>query len=80
MSIKMLREHLCADQAKWQGEWPDDIREAVNGLIHKIDQHRPLGADGTHGDLHTPTCGCEGIPILLSVDASKDPMYLFKYI
>ena len=28
-------------------------------LIDEIDVHRPLGSDGKHGRLHTPTCGCE---------------------
>jgi hypothetical protein len=31
----------------------------VNRLIQRIDTHRPLGSDGKHGRLHTPTCGCE---------------------
>lgn len=31
----------------------------IDRLIAEIDQHRPLRADGKHGDLHTPTCGCE---------------------
>ena len=22
-------------------------------------RHRPVGSNGKHGDLHTPTCGCE---------------------
>ena len=59
MSIKMLREHLCADQARWQAEWPSDIDSAVYVLIRMIDKHRPLGVDGKHGKLHTATCGCE---------------------
>jgi hypothetical protein len=62
VSIKMLREHLCADQARWQREWPSDIDSAVHVLIKMIDRHRPLGANGKHGDLHTPTCGCEDKP------------------
>ena len=59
MSIKMLREHLCADQARWQAEWPPSIDSAVHVLIAMIDKHRPLGSDGKHGDLHTDTCGCD---------------------
>jgi hypothetical protein len=59
MSLKMLREHLCTDQARYQTEWPSGIRSAVDVLIEMIDRNRPLGTDGKHGDLHTLTCGCE---------------------
>lgn len=31
-------------------------------LINEIDRHRPLGPDGTHGNLHTASCGCEDKP------------------
>lgn len=24
--------------------------------------HRPVGSNGKHGSLHTPTCGCEDKP------------------
>lgn len=60
MSIKILREMMCAAQ---QGnDWPEDVRLAVHDLIDRIDLHRPLGLDGTHGDHHTETCGCEDKP------------------
>jgi len=58
----MLREHLCSDQARWQTEWPEGIQSAVDVLINMIDRHRPLGANGKHGNLHTATCGCEDKP------------------
>jgi hypothetical protein len=64
MSLKMLREHLCADQAKWQSEWPEGIQAAVDVLINMIDRHRPLGTDGKHGNLHTSTCGCEDVKLV----------------
>jgi hypothetical protein len=66
-SPKMTREALCAAQTNLlrRGEmgidvdrvplWMDDIQ----ALINQIDLHRPLGSDGKHGNLHTPTCGCE---------------------
>lgn len=60
MSIKMLREDLCRWQV-FQSDWPPSIASAVDVLIAMIDKHRPLGNDGKHGDLHTPTCGCEGV-------------------
>lgn len=62
MSIKMLREHLCQDQARYQGQWPSDIDSAVDVLVNMIDRHRPLGSNGKHGDLHTSQCGCEDKP------------------
>lgn len=65
MSIKMLREHLCADQARWQNEWPEGIKSAVDVMIDMIDRHRPLASNGKHGDLHTSTCGCEDKPRLV---------------
>lgn len=61
MSIKMLREDLCRRQVQSK-DWPDSIASAVDVLIAMIDKHRPLGTDGKHGDLHTPTCGCEAVP------------------
>jgi hypothetical protein len=62
-SLKMLRETLCVAQIAL-GIEPDDIerviihRERVQRLIDEIDVQRPLGPDGKHGKLHTPTCGC----------------------
>ncbi|MBD3941961.1 hypothetical protein IF188_09665 [Microbacterium sp. NEAU-LLC] len=32
--------------------------DQIAELVREIDRHRPLGIDGKHGDLHTPTCGC----------------------
>lgn len=60
MSLKMLREDLCRRQVQ-ADQWPSDIASAVDVLINMIDRHRPLGQDGSHGDLHTPTCGCEDV-------------------
>ena len=58
MSVKMLRERLCAEQVH-ASEWPENIRSAVDVLINMIDRHRPLGPDGKHGERHTSTCGCD---------------------
>jgi len=62
-SLKMLRETLCAARA-WllaplRSESDDRHAERIGRLIDEIDRQRPLGSDGKHGDLHTPTCGCE---------------------
>lgn len=57
--LKILREHLCRFQSNPVEDRPADISAKVAHLINEIDVHRPLDAGGKHGDLHTPTCGCE---------------------
>lgn len=60
-SPKMLREALCVAQSalSHQAVSPDRHIAALGRLIDECDRHRPLGNDGKHNDLHTPTCGCE---------------------
>ena len=70
-SLKMLRETLASAQSALLAQLPVPMPEATRGvrialdserigrLIAEIDRQRPLGPDGKHGDLHTPTCGCE---------------------
>ena len=62
-SPKMIRETLCvAQSAVGRFSGPDRRREHIERLqrlIDECDRHRPLGPDGKHGELHTPTCGCE---------------------
>jgi len=70
-SLKMLRETLASAQSALLAQLPVPMHEADRGvriaidaerlgrLIAEIDRQRPLGPDGKHGDLHTPTCGCE---------------------
>lgn len=55
-SPKMLRERLC--QQATCAPTPH-IREEIEQLISMLDECRPLGTDGKHGDLHTSMCGCE---------------------
>lgn len=67
-SPKSLREKLCIQETHIP-ETGDSLelrtRMAFGELLHVLDIHRPLGNDGKHhasgghGDLHTPTCGCE---------------------
>ena len=68
--LKALREALCVAQIAmgYMLTDPDDTedtarliaqRERIEQIIAEIDRHRPLGPDGKHGELHTPTCGCE---------------------
>jgi hypothetical protein len=55
---KMLREYLCSQQHYA----PDRLTSnEIGHLIAVLDRHRPLGPDGKHGNLHTPTCGCEDV-------------------
>jgi len=56
--LRRLREALCRAETG-----SGALHRAVLGsLIDEIDRHRPLGPDGTHGDRHTATCGCEDAP------------------
>lgn len=52
---KMLRETLCLAQSVITSKMHLD---RIQQLIDECDRHRPLGIDGKHGNLHTPTCGC----------------------
>ncbi len=53
---KLLTEYLCS-QLPYVPDTP--TREAIEHLIGVLHSHRPVGSNGKHGDLHTPTCGCD---------------------
>lgn len=60
---KMLRETLCRVQNLlifYGGSqtYPIDLA-IIQRLINECDRQRPLNVNGKHGNLHTPTCGCE---------------------
>src|SRR4051812_49217617 len=62
---KSLREMLCVAQSRIGNSNEDPGRKAgfinmLSNIIVLIDNQRPLGPDGKHGDRHTPYCGCEG--------------------
>jgi hypothetical protein len=63
---KALREALCvAEHAVNSTVEPQNQHGApriLAALIRECDRHRPTGPDGTHGDRHTMTCGCEDVP------------------
>ncbi|EHK86398.1 hypothetical protein [Rhodococcus pyridinivorans] len=66
-SLKVVREALCVAQTAIGIFWTQpNIRprhiETLQNLIDDIDRQRPIGTDGKHGNLHTPTCGCEDKP------------------
>jgi hypothetical protein len=65
-ALHALRETLALSQSALANRDPEPrIRHdlaRLQVLIAEIDRNRPLGTDGTHGDLHTPTCGCEDAP------------------
>lgn len=55
---KSLTEKLCAQQVFA----PDAFtRNEIGRLISVLELHRPVKSNGKHGDLHTPTCGCEDV-------------------
>lgn len=58
-SLKMLRESLCAVHLRSAGSDRMTHAGRIGRIIAEIDRQRPLGSNGKHGDLHTPTCGCE---------------------
>lgn len=65
---KMLRETLCVAQHVIGRSMPDADRKhehiaRISRLITECDRHRPLGPNGKHGDRHTPTCGCDDVPL-----------------
>jgi hypothetical protein len=74
--LKTLRETLCMAQ----GYIPDRPRgwaaraRSVDRLIAEIDRNRPLGPDGTHGDRHTDTCGCEDKNVVATSDDFDPPL------
>lgn len=64
---KMLRETLCVAQTRignsdLDGDRKQEHMDRLQRLADECDRHRPLGPDGKHRDLHTPTCGCEDVP------------------
>lgn len=49
-------ERLC----KQEMYAPDGVtRRVIADLLGVLQLHRPVGSNGKHGELHTPTCGCE---------------------
>jgi hypothetical protein len=61
---KMLKETLCVAQSRIGNSPLDEGRkrehiDRLQRLIDECDRHRPIASDGKHGDLHTPTCGCQ---------------------
>jgi hypothetical protein len=59
---KTARELLCKLATEACSEHPQmnaAERMIVQNWINQLDIHRPLGVDGKHGNLHTPTCGCD---------------------
>jgi hypothetical protein len=60
-NIKMMRETLCVAQSEIGHSpvhWSRSHINRLQNLIDQLDQHRPLGSDGKHGDRHTETCCC----------------------
>lgn len=58
-SLKMIRETLSAVQNGAAGLTRYEHAARIGRIIAEIDRQRPLGPNGKHGNLHTPTCGCD---------------------
>lgn len=55
---KILAEHLQSQQTYA----PDRFTATeIQRLINLLALHRPVGPNGKHGSLHTPTCGCDDV-------------------
>lgn len=54
-------KHLIEVLQAQQRHAPSGAAEWLIGKLigHLVLVHRPTGADGKHGTLHTETCGCE---------------------
>lgn len=65
---KTVHEHLCLAQAaladRVRSKRDVDMSMAaiktLTGMLRQINEHRPEGGNGKHGEAHTETCGCEG--------------------
>lgn len=63
-SLKTAREALClAEGAIRYTHGPTPAMWLIAAMIRDIDEQRPLGPDGKHGNRHTPTCGCETVEV-----------------
>ena len=65
-TLKMIRETLCLAQASinyvlQNNDQTEKHIARIGRLIADIDQQRPLGSNGKHGNKHTKTCGCEDV-------------------
>lgn len=56
-SLKMIPLHEAARTESSRPSKSDFDR--IQRILEDIDRQRPLGSNGKHGNLHTPTCGCE---------------------
>jgi len=83
--LKSLRESLCMAQSALT-YYPYVSRDnelvyrgRIQEILDRIDEHRPLGSNGKHGNLHTDTCGCEDKPMKTN-EKSKETIERAKRI
>jgi len=75
--LKSLRESLCMAQnavahySSVQQENKLGHMKRIQAILDRIDEHRPLGSNGKHGNLHTDICGCEDKPMKIN-EKSKE--------
>lgn len=81
-TLKGIREALCVAQTaltQMAHETPSHEigthQGVIDAMIAQIDLHRPVGPDGVHGDLHTPTCGCEDAPTVTKLMAGGAELF-----
>lgn len=74
LSVKSLREDLCVVQSALNhypsGDQTSRVRR-IGELINQLDEMRPLGPDGKHGNRHTDKCGCEDQDTVQLVDVNS---------
>lgn len=63
-SVKMVGEALAVAETAVANFYPaDEYRDRcariLADLLSDVARQRPTGSNGKHGELHTPTCGCD---------------------
>ncbi|PBI96965.1 hypothetical protein BKP42_36250 [Rhodococcus erythropolis] len=66
-TIKTVSEALSYAETALLNTYPDSEQrahyaEVIAELLRDIARQRPVGSNGKHGELHTPTCGCADVP------------------
>ncbi|WP_311053100.1 hypothetical protein [Rhodococcus qingshengii] len=66
-TIKTVGEALSYAETALLNAYPHSgqrahYAEVIAELLRDVARQRPVGSNGKHGELHTPTCGCEDVP------------------
>ena len=65
-TIKTVGEALSYAETALLKTYPESAQrahyaEVIAELLRDVARQRPVGSNGKHGELHTPTCGCEDV-------------------